>query len=144
MYSPAAIDGAAPNTVTRSRCPRALMRRTQKPLSALWKVTRSTRPANGSRSPGEPDPAVSIRPAMHRERTWHRSHFAGIPWGGNPDVFPWAFHLQQSLLFNLKVTVKFHLRSDDQPRLLRVPLWLVYPIALAGCGKTKSFSHGII
>src|SRR5882724_1232240 len=54
MYSPAAIDGAAPSTVTRSRCPRALMRRTQKPLSALWKVTRSTRPANGSRSLDEP------------------------------------------------------------------------------------------
>src|SRR6266851_3838603 len=61
MYSPAAMDGAAPSTVTRSRCPRALMRRTQKPLSALWKVTRSTKPANGSRSLDEPDPEVSIQ-----------------------------------------------------------------------------------
>src|SRR5580700_72886 len=61
MYSPAVMDGAAPSTVTRSRCPRALMRRTQKPVSALWKVTRSTRPANGSRSLEEPDPMVSIQ-----------------------------------------------------------------------------------
>src|SRR6266852_9393742 len=61
MYSPAAMDGAAPSTVTRSRCPRALMRRTQKPLSALWKVTRSTKPANGSRSLDELDPEVSIQ-----------------------------------------------------------------------------------
>src|ERR1700753_2515515 len=52
MYSPAEIDGAAPSTVTKSRWPRALMRSTQKPLSALWNVTRSTRPASGSRSLG--------------------------------------------------------------------------------------------
>ena len=30
--------------------PRAFTRRTQKPLSSLWKVTRSTRPARFSRS----------------------------------------------------------------------------------------------
>src|ERR1700723_899026 len=66
MYLPAAMDGAAPNTVTRSRCPRALMRSTQKPLSALWKVTRSTRPAIGSRSPDEPDPVVSIQTCLSR------------------------------------------------------------------------------
>jgi len=33
---PAAIAAAWPTTVTRSRCPRALARRTQKPFSALW------------------------------------------------------------------------------------------------------------
>src|SRR5580693_2505811 len=65
MYSPAVMDGAAPSTVTRSRCPRTLVRSTQKPLSALWKVTRSTRPANGSRSLDEPDPAVSRSRAEH-------------------------------------------------------------------------------
>ena len=32
----------------RSRWPRALTRNTQKPFSALWKVTRSTRPAKTS------------------------------------------------------------------------------------------------
>ena len=31
-------------TVVSSRCPRALTRRTQKPLSSLWKVTRSITP----------------------------------------------------------------------------------------------------
>ena len=41
---------AAPITVTRSRCPRTLTRSTQKPVSGLWKVTRSTRPARASRS----------------------------------------------------------------------------------------------
>jgi hypothetical protein len=34
--------------VTKSRWPRAFARRTQKPFSALWKVTRSTRPASTS------------------------------------------------------------------------------------------------
>src|SRR5216683_42214 len=75
MYSPDAMDGAAPSTVTRSRCPRALMRRTQKPLSALWKVTRSTKPANGSRSLDEPDLEVSIQtcfePRPHLVPTHH-------------------------------------------------------------------------
>jgi hypothetical protein len=39
---------AWPTTVTRSRCARAFARSTQKPLSGLWKVTRSTRPARTS------------------------------------------------------------------------------------------------
>ena len=47
-HSPAAMAAACPTTVTSSRWPRALMRRTQKPFSALWKVTRSTRPARTS------------------------------------------------------------------------------------------------
>src|SRR6202140_1457998 len=48
-HSPAAITAAWPMTVINSRWPRALMRRTQKPFSALRKVTRSTRPARTSR-----------------------------------------------------------------------------------------------
>src|SRR6266568_1329830 len=48
IHSPAAIVAAWPTTVTRSRCPRAFVRRTQKPFSTLWKVTRSTRPASTS------------------------------------------------------------------------------------------------
>src|SRR5713226_23488 len=35
--SPAEIIAAWPRTVIRSRCPRALTRRTQKPFSSLWK-----------------------------------------------------------------------------------------------------------
>ena len=46
--SPAEIIAAWPRTVIKSRCPRALTRRTQKPVSELWKVTRSTRPARTS------------------------------------------------------------------------------------------------
>src|SRR5918994_1786137 len=49
MNSPALIVGAWPTTVIRSRTPHALTRRTQKPLSGLWNVTRSTRPARPSR-----------------------------------------------------------------------------------------------
>src|SRR5216684_7823895 len=48
IHSPAAIVAACPTTVTRSRCPRTFARRTQNPFSALWKVTRSTRPASTS------------------------------------------------------------------------------------------------
>ncbi len=36
IHSVAAIVAAYPTTVTRSRCPRALARKTQNPLSALW------------------------------------------------------------------------------------------------------------
>jgi hypothetical protein len=43
-HSPAATEGSDPRTVASSRCPRALTRSTQKPLSSLWKVTRSIRP----------------------------------------------------------------------------------------------------
>src|SRR4051812_2307706 len=46
--SPAEISAAWPTTVTGSRWPRTLTRRTQKPVSALWKVTRSTSPARAS------------------------------------------------------------------------------------------------
>src|SRR5215813_14867263 len=49
MCSPACTSAAEPSTVTRSRCPRTLTRSTQKPVSALWNVTRSTRPDSGSR-----------------------------------------------------------------------------------------------
>ena len=48
IHSPAEITAACPTTVTSSRWPRALIRRTQKPFSALWYVTRSTRPARTS------------------------------------------------------------------------------------------------
>src|SRR6476619_2958049 len=49
-HSPAAMLAAWPTTVTRSRCPRTLTRRTQKPVSELWNVTRSTSPDRGSLS----------------------------------------------------------------------------------------------
>ena len=43
-HSPAVTEGSDPTTVVSSRCPRAFTRRTQKPLSSLWKVTRSISP----------------------------------------------------------------------------------------------------
>ena len=52
IHSPAAMVAAWPTTVTTSRCPRALARRTQKPFSTLWYVTRSTSPASTSLSDG--------------------------------------------------------------------------------------------
>src|ERR1039458_10148186 len=48
IHSPAEMIAACPTTVTKSRWPRAFALRTQKPFSALWKVTRSTRPASTS------------------------------------------------------------------------------------------------
>src|ERR1700731_4060302 len=44
----AEIIAAWPTRVMRSRWPRALTRRTQKPLSGLWNVTRSTKPPRTS------------------------------------------------------------------------------------------------
>src|ERR1700687_6413794 len=43
-HSPAVTEGSDPTTVVSSRCPRAFTRRTQKPFSSLWKVTRSITP----------------------------------------------------------------------------------------------------
>ena len=54
--SPAEIIAAWPTAVTSSRWPRALRRSTQKPVSGLWKVTRSTRPASTSRPGAAPRP----------------------------------------------------------------------------------------
>ena len=48
-HSPALIAAAWPTTVTSTRwLPRALIRNTQKPLLALWKVTRSIKPTSTS------------------------------------------------------------------------------------------------
>jgi hypothetical protein len=60
-HSPAEMVAACPTTVISSRCPRAFIRRTQKPLSSLWKVTRSTRPARTSWVDGSCCGFMSIR-----------------------------------------------------------------------------------
>jgi hypothetical protein len=52
IHSPAEIIAACPTVVTRSRWPRAFTRSTQKPVSELWKVTRSTSPARTWRDHG--------------------------------------------------------------------------------------------
>src|SRR3954466_273455 len=57
--SPAVIAAAAPTTATRSRWPRALTRSTQKPVSGLWNVTRSTSPASASRSGASDAPGAA-------------------------------------------------------------------------------------
>src|SRR5260370_7031688 len=49
-YSPGATVGVCPTRVMSSRSPLTFSRRTQKPLSALWNVTRSTSPARRSGS----------------------------------------------------------------------------------------------
>jgi hypothetical protein len=40
-HSPAVTEGSDPTNVVSSLCPRVFTRRTQKPFSSLWKVTRS-------------------------------------------------------------------------------------------------------
>src|SRR3954451_9917184 len=57
--SPAPIAAAAPTRVTRSCWPRAFTRRTQKPVSGLWNVTRSTSPASASRSGASDAPGAA-------------------------------------------------------------------------------------
>jgi hypothetical protein len=64
MNSPALIVGAWPTTVTRSRCPFTLRRRTQKPLSGLWKVTRSTRPPSASEAAARGLRPASAQPSL--------------------------------------------------------------------------------
>ena len=61
IHSPAEMLAAWPTVVTRSRCPRAFTRSTQKPLSALWKVTRSTRPTSASRGGDDEDGSACRR-----------------------------------------------------------------------------------
>ncbi len=71
IHSPAEIIAAWPTTVTKSRCPRALTRRTQKPLSGLWNVTRSIRPARtsvGLSGAGAMNPAPATRRPSGRPR----------------------------------------------------------------------------
>ena len=48
IYSPGVMEAAEPMTVISSRSPFTLARRTQKPDSSLWKVTRSTEPERRS------------------------------------------------------------------------------------------------
>src|SRR5512132_2338842 len=50
-------------TVIRSRWPRAFTRSTQKPLSSLWKVTLSTRPARFSRAGSVADDRLTSDPS---------------------------------------------------------------------------------
>ena len=48
MYSPGVMEAADPITVINSLSPLTLARKTQKPDSSLWKVTRSTEPERRS------------------------------------------------------------------------------------------------
>ena len=75
IHSPAEIIAAWPTAVTRSRWPRALIRSTQKPVSGLWKVTRSTRPTSTSRPGAAPRPPAW--PAGVRSR-WSADGFGPV------------------------------------------------------------------
>src|SRR5512134_1647554 len=66
--SPAPIAAAWPMTVIRSRWPRAFTRSTQKPLSSLWKVTRSTKPARFWRSGAGCGVATRGLPSLFQDR----------------------------------------------------------------------------
>jgi hypothetical protein len=55
--------GAWPTTLVSSRCPRSFTRRTQKPVSSLWNVTRSTQPVRTSVGSDEPPDLMSRVPA---------------------------------------------------------------------------------
>src|SRR5918997_335363 len=78
--SPAEISAAWPTAVTKSLCPRTLTRSTQKPVSALWKVTRSTSPARASVAGGAALFVPSIPLLAAGVAAWrpHRSSPAGV------------------------------------------------------------------
>src|SRR3954452_1255850 len=86
--SPAPIAAAAPTRVTRSRWPRAFTRRTQKPVSGLWNVTRSTSPASASRSGGAAPVAapVELAPATEPWRSWRPARSVAVPSGSVGEV----------------------------------------------------------
>ena len=135
IHSPGATMAAWPTTVTRSRCPRALVRSTQKPFSGLWNVTRSTSPASTSRSelsaclpaPGfttyrgrersaDPSPAGPDRPPRQGPETCPGQH------GGMPTrrlcAAPSGPHTDPG-------------RSSAASPFDKVPAWLPTAIALA-------------
>ena len=68
IHSPAEIIAAWPMTVTKSRCPRAFRRSTQKPFSSLWNVTRSTSPARFSVGAAEDEACAGARLTTGRAR----------------------------------------------------------------------------
>src|ERR1700694_1604320 len=84
IHSPAEIVAAWPMTVTRSRWPPAFARRTQKPFSLLWKVTRSTKPASTSWVDGSCCGVICVAAvgASPPDRIWRpalRSRFSSAP-----------------------------------------------------------------
>ena len=66
-YSPGVTEGVWPTSVTRSRSPFTLSRRTQKPFCPLWKVTRSTKPAILANGAGVPAEEAEVAPAPFGE-----------------------------------------------------------------------------
>ena len=75
IHSPADIAAAWPTAVTRFRCPLAFTRRTQKPFSGLWKVTRSTSPemTSGGAFPAWGFGFTPTHPEIDRQRSRQRS-----------------------------------------------------------------------
>src|SRR6266851_4856816 len=95
MYSPAAMDSAAPNyrdQIAMSTSFDAKNAKAPCPRYALWNVTRSTKAANGSRSLDEPDPAD----LLCRGRTWCRHITTRLRFCGMepPALLRKAFHSQ--------------------------------------------------
>jgi hypothetical protein len=85
IHSPAEMMAAWPTMVTRSRWPRAFARSTQNPFSALWTVTRSTRPA---RTSWVDDSGVGFMRALYDRLFSHRAPLRGCRAGvkGGPSL----------------------------------------------------------
>src|SRR5512132_2407042 len=92
--SPAPIAAAWPTTVIKSRWPRAFTRRTQNPLSSLWKVTRSTRPARFSRSSAGCDITTRSSRSLFRVRRLLTLRTARSVSQSLVEQLPW--HVQES------------------------------------------------
>src|ERR1041385_6948554 len=106
-HSPAEMLAACPTVVTSSRCPRALTRRTQNPFSALWNVTRSTRPARTSWAPASgcgfsrlftsfQAPLLLTNPGWSRTAKRVRRLLPGLRGAEYPGKLAKVFHLAQA------------------------------------------------
>ena len=90
IHSPGETMAAWPTTVIRSRCPRAIVLRTQKPFSGLWKVTRSTSPARTSRSELSAcrPPPPPLRQGQGPRPRIPRRHNGRLPWTAMSGAIP--------------------------------------------------------
>ena len=119
-YSPGVTLGAWPTSVIRSRSPRTFSRSTQKPLSALWNVTRSTRPescsSKGSGSgrglmPG-PESMPRPHPALARGELTRALRLPAYPPRGAVRFFGAAWPLARTRPTHVRVTDARHFLDD--------------------------------
>jgi hypothetical protein len=80
LFLPSQVtEGSDPTTVVSSRCPLVLTRSTQKPLSSLWKVTRSMTPEISSVAGRRSGMAAFMGIHFATDR-WGTDQISGVCW----------------------------------------------------------------